>query len=81
MDLYGSRYTATAANAAISKIKSENCKHEIPAKNNIAITNAPITSVDPRSGWDIIRIPKSANTTKGLTKPNEVLISLSLLTQ
>ena len=60
---------------------NKNWENEIPAKNNIAITKAPITKVDPRSGWDKINNPKIAKTNKGLKKPNEVLISLSLLTQ
>ena len=53
----------------------------MPAKNSTAITKAPITNVDPRSGRDIINSPKRANTIKGLKNPSEVLISLSLLTQ
>ena len=70
-----------AAKQLINKINNENWRNEMPAKNNRAITKAPITNVDPRSGWDIINNPKRANTTKGLKNPNEVLISLNLLTQ
>ena len=65
----------------INTTNKENWKNEIPAKNNIAITKAPITRVDPRSGWDIIKSPKKPSTIKGLKKPNEVLISPNLLTQ
>ena len=65
----------------INESNNTNWENEIPAKNNIAITKAPITKVDPRSGWDKINNPKIAKTNKGLKKPNEVLISPNLLTQ
>ena len=72
---------AIAAKEPINESNNVNCKKEIPAKNSIAITRDPITRVDPKSGWDRINNPKTAKTNKGLKKPNEVLISLNLLTQ
>ena len=72
---------ATTVKIPINKSNNINWENEIPAKNNIAITKAPITKVDPRSGWDKINNPKIAKTNKGLKKPNEVLISPNLLTQ
>ena len=89
LSFYLNNFIEVSSNQSLSKkekIKSiqnisSKSKNEIPAKNNTAITKAPITSVDPRSGWDIINSPKRAKTTKGLKKPNEVLMSLSLLTQ